>query len=114
MNRMRTVLAAVVAGVAVSVAGSAGAAERPPLLMSTPKAALGKRVVLVGLFFAGQKPATLYLEAGTTRTRLATASVNVGGQLSFRLRLPKTAPANAHLLVCQNRCASRVRLALAR
>jgi hypothetical protein len=113
MKYMRTALAAVVAGVAVSLAGPASAAQRPPLLTSTPKPALGKRVVVVGLFFAESKPATLYLEAGTTRTKLATANVNEGGQLSFRLRLPKTAPANAHLLVCQNRCASRVRLALA-
>ena len=115
MNRMRTVVAAVVAGILVSaLPGSAGASERPPLLQSTPKAALGAKVVLVGLFFAAEEPATLYLEAGKTRKQLATAHVNIGGQLSFRLRLPKTAPAHAHLLVCQHRCASRVRLALAR
>jgi hypothetical protein len=113
MNRMRIVLAAVIAGALVSLVGTAAASERPPTLRSTPKAALGARVVLTGLFFQQNVRATLYLESGKTRTRLATANVPRGGQLTLRLRLPKTAPKNAHLLVCQNNCSSRVRLALA-
>ena len=113
MNRMRIVLVAVVAGALVSLVGSAAASDRPPTLQSTPKATLGARIVLTGLFFKQNERATLYLESGTTRTRLATANVPRGGQLTLRLRLPKTAPKNAHLLVCQNNCSSRVRLALA-
>jgi hypothetical protein len=114
MNRMRIALAAVVAGALVSLVGPAAASERPPTLQSTPKAALGARVVLTGLFFKQNLRATLYLESGKTRTRLATANVPRGGQLTMRLRLPKTAPKNASLLVCQSKCAWRVRLALAR
>jgi hypothetical protein len=114
MKRMRTVLAATVAGLAVSVAGTASASDRAPTLQSAPRAALGARVVVTGYFFAEKKPATLYLEVGTTRKQLATSTVKVGGLLKFSLRLPASAPKNAHLLVCQNRCASRVRLALAR
>jgi uncharacterized protein (DUF2236 family) len=113
MNRMRIALAAVVTGALVSLAGSAAASERPPTLQSTPKPVLGARVVLTGLFFKQNLRATLYLEAGKTRTRLATANVPRGGQLTLRLRLPKTAPKNAHLLVCQSNCSWRVQLALA-
>jgi hypothetical protein len=113
MNRTRIVLAALVAGILVAAVGPAGAAERPPTLQSAPKAKLGSRVVLSGLFFKPRAQATLYLESGKTRKQLATAMVPVSGQLSFKLRLPTSAPSNAHLLVCQNRCSSRVRLALA-
>jgi hypothetical protein len=112
MNRIRIVLAAVVLGVLLSVVASAGASERPPTLQSTPTAALGARVVLTGLFFKQLETATLYLVAGKTRTRLASKMVPRGGQLTLKLRLPKTAPRNAHLLVCQANCAWRVRLAL--
>jgi hypothetical protein len=113
MNRMRMVLLAIVAVGLVAAVGPAGAANRPPVLASVPKAKLGTRVVLTGYFFKAHKPATLYLESGTTRKQLATANVPIGGQLTFKLRLPSTAPMNAHLLVCQSKCSSRVRLTLA-
>jgi hypothetical protein len=113
MTRMRLASSAIAVGIVLAAVGSAGASERPPTLQSVPKAKLGTRVVVTGLFFREQRPATLYLEAGTMRKPLATANVRIGGQVSFRLRLPASAPSNAHLLVCQNRCSSRVRLALA-
>jgi hypothetical protein len=114
MTRMRIVLAALVIGVLASVVGTAGASNRPPTLASSPKAALGSRVVITGLFFKEHVKATLYLETGTKRTVLGTATVPAGGQFTLKLRLPRSAPKNAHLLACQNNCSSRVRLALAR
>jgi hypothetical protein len=112
MTRMQLVPAALAIGIVLAGIGPAAASERPPTLQSVPKAKLGTRVVVTGLFFRERKPATLYLEAGTTRRQLATANVRIGGQVSFKLLLPAKAPSNAHLLVCQNRCSSRVRLAL--
>jgi hypothetical protein len=114
MNRMRLVLASVVLGILVSVVASAAASNEPPTLRSTPRAALGAHVVITGLYFKQFVPATLYLESGTKRTVLATKTVPRGGQLILKVTLPKTAPKNAHLLACQNRCSSRVRLALSR
>jgi hypothetical protein len=113
MTRMRMLLAALVVGVLVSVVGAAAAADRPPTLASTPKAATGARVVITGLFFKEHVRATLYLESGTKRTVLGSAVVPRGGQFVLKLRLPRSAPKNAHLLACQNGCSSRVRLALA-
>ena len=110
---MRLVLAALATAVLVSVAAPAGAADRPPLLTSAPKARLGTRVTLTGLFFKEHRTASVYLESGTTRRLLATRMVSVGGQFTLRLLLPKSAPRHAHLLACQNGCSSRVRLALA-
>ena len=114
MNRIRIALAVLVLGILVYAVGSAGAANEPPTLQSTPKAKLGTRVVITGLFFKQFVPATLYLESGTKRTRLGTQKVPRGGQFTLRLKLPATAPKNAHLLACQNKCSSRVRLALVR
>jgi hypothetical protein len=112
MNRIRPVLGALAAGILVSVAAPAGAADRPPVLSSAPKATLGASVTLTGLFFQEHRKATVYLESGKTRKVLATKMVPVGGQLVLHLRLPKSAPKNSHLLVCQNACSSRVRLTL--
>ncbi len=114
MNRMRTALAALVLGILVSVVGSAGASGEPPTLKSSPKATLGAHVVITGLYFKQFVPATLYLESGTTRKALGTRTVPRGGQFILKLTLPKSAPKNAHLLACQNKCSSRVRLALSR
>jgi hypothetical protein len=113
MNRIRIVLAALVVGILVSAVGSAGASGEPPALRSTPKAKLGTRVVITGLYFKQFVPATLYLESGTKRTRLGSQKVPRGGHFTLTLKLPAKAPKNAHLLACQNKCSSRVRLALA-
>ncbi len=110
---MRLALAVLATGVVVSVAAPAGASDRPPVLTSAPKAALGARVTLTGLFFQEHKKASVYLESGTTRRLLATRMVPIGGQFTVRLRLPASAPKHAHLLACQSACTWRVRLALA-
>jgi hypothetical protein len=112
MTRLRILLAALVLGVLVVAVSPAWAANEPPKLQSTPKAKLGTRVVITGLYFKQFVPATLYLEAGTKRTPLGTRKVPRGGQFTLKLKLPATAPKGAHLLACQNRCSSRVRLAL--
>jgi hypothetical protein len=112
MNRMRIALATIALGILVSVVGSAGASGEPPTLRSTPKAKLGTHVVITGLYFKQFVPATLYLESGTTRRALGTQKVPRGGQFRLSLTLPRTAPKDAHLLACQNKCSSRVRLAL--
>jgi hypothetical protein len=112
MNRMRIVLAALVVGVLVSTVGTAGAAFRPPTLVSTPKATLGAHVLITGLFFKQHVKVTLYLESGKTRKRLATVMVPTGGQLKLKLLLPSSAPKNSHLLACQSNCSWRVRLAI--
>lgn len=114
MNRMRIALPGLALALLLSLVGSAGASDEPPTLKSSPRAALGAHVVITGLYFKQFLPATLYLEAGTTRRALATRTVPRGGQFHLTLTLPKTAPKNAHLLACQNRCTSRVRLALSR
>jgi hypothetical protein len=114
MNRTRLVLATVVLGILVSVVASAAASSEPPTLQSSPRAALGAHVVITGLYFKQFVPATLYLESGTKRTALGTKQVPRGGQFMLKITLPKTAPKNAHLLACQNKCSSRVRLALLR
>jgi hypothetical protein len=112
MNRMRLVVAALATGILASLAAPAGAADRAPVLSSAPKAKLGASVTLTGLFFQEHRAATVYLETGKTRKLLVTKMVPVGGQLTVHLRLPVSAPKGAHLLVCQNRCSSRVRLTL--
>lgn len=114
MTRIRIALAALVLGILVFAVSSAGASGEPPTLQSTPKARLGAHVVITGLFFKQFVPATLYLEVGKKRTRLGTQKVPRGGQFTLKLKLPATAPKGAHLLACQNKCASRVRLALAK
>ena len=114
MNRMRIALATVALGILVSVVASAAGSSEPPTLRSSPRAALGARVVITGLYFRQFVPATLYLESGTKRTALGTKTVPRGGQFILKVTLPKTAPKNAHLLACQNKCSSRVRLALSR
>jgi hypothetical protein len=38
--------------------------------------------------------------------------VPTGGQITLKLRLPRSAPKNAHLLACQDNCSWRVRLAI--
>jgi hypothetical protein len=114
MNRMRLLLAALALGILVSVVGSAGAANEPPTLQSSPKPRLGAHVVITGLFFKQFAPATLYLESGTTRKLLGSKKVLRGGQFVLKVTLPKTAPRNTHLLACQNKCSSRVRLALSK
>jgi hypothetical protein len=114
MTRIRIVLAVLVLGILVFAVGSAGASGEPPTLQSTPKAKLGTRVVITGLYFKQFVPATLYLESGTKRTRLGTHKVPRGGQFTLTLKLPAKAPKGAHLLACQNKCSSRVRLALAK
>jgi hypothetical protein len=114
MNRMRIALAALALGTLVSVVGSAAASGEPPTLQSSPKAALGARVVITGLYFKQFVPATLYLESGKSRKALGTSKVPRGGQFQLKVTLPKRAPKNAHLLACQNKCAWRVRLALSR
>jgi hypothetical protein len=112
MNRLRIVMTTLVVGILVSAVGSASASDRPPTLTSTPRATLGARVMITGLFFRQHRRATLYLEAGKTRKRLGTVMVPTGGQLTLKLRLPRSAPKNAHLLACQNNCTWRVRLAI--
>jgi hypothetical protein len=112
MTRMRIVPGALVMGVLLSTVGTAGASDRPPTLSSAPQATVGARVVLTGLFFKQHRPATLYLESGKTRTRLARVMVPTGGQITLKLRIPRSAPRNAHLLACQNNCSWRVRLAI--
>ena len=112
MNRLRIVLTTLVVGILVSAVGSASASDRPPTLTSTPRATLGARVVITGLFFKQHRTATLYLESGKTRKRLGSAMVPTGGQLTLKVRLPRSAPKNAHLLACQDNCSWRVRLAI--
>jgi hypothetical protein len=114
MTRIRTVLAALALGILVFAVSAAWAANEPPTLQSTPKAKLGTRVVITGLFFKQFVPATLYLEVGQKRTPLGTQKVPRGGLFTLKLKLPATAPKGAHLLACQNKCSSRVRLALAK
>lgn len=114
MTRIRIVLTALALGILVFAVSSAWAANEPPKLQSTPKARLGARVVITGLFFKQFVPATLYLESGTKRTPLGTQKVPRGGQFRLTLKLPAKAPRGAHLLACQNKCSSRVRLALAK
>jgi hypothetical protein len=112
MTRMRIVLGALVVGILFSTVATAGASDRPPTLVSTPKATFGARVVLTGLFFKQHRTATLYLESGKTRKRLASVMVPTGGQITLKLRIPSSAPKNAHLLACQSNCSWRVRLAI--
>jgi hypothetical protein len=112
MTRMRIVLGVLVVGVLLSTVGTAGASDRPPTLMSKPKATVGARVTLTGLFFMQHMRATLYLESGKTRKRLASVMVPTGGQITLKLRIPSSTPKNAHLLACQNNCTWRVRLAI--
>ncbi len=112
MNRLRIVLSTLVVGILVSAVGSASASDRPPTLTSSPRATLGARIVITGLFFKQHRKATLYLEAGKTRKRLGSVMVPTGGQLTLKVRLPRSAPKNAHLLACQNGCSWRVRLAI--